>query len=710
VPIVSADPLESVKKDSSSFENDSNTKISGHSSQTDNSTAQLQKMVVTSGRRQRILESNRSVILIGPEEWLGTNKSVADVIAEHTGIQTRKYGGMGSFQTVSIRGIKGSEILVLLDGVPLNSSMGGPVDLGVINPVHLQEIEVYKGVTSSILGGSSLGGVINLKTKPLTKGSSFDLQTEIGSFSKQRIASGISKTINTDVSIYGGASFGRCENNISYLDRNNTLRGSSDWGLNDPRIDDTIRTLKNGQFRSVDFTFHPTIKMTKFKKRVVGNVYYGDIVSHKSAPESKDNETARYIEKKVVASIALQNEDSTKFEITPRLGYVFTDGVTKWDEKRDQSFSSSHGGATLGPASSGMGEHSLDGKLELKYCPYDNIKLQGLLFCEAGDAHPKYNRGINAHGDWHSRRALGGAAVDLTAKIKRFTFSTGGSLSGIYDETEGGIDGVSNHPVEPADTIIILWNGEVGISFRPFENTHIFLNGGHSTNQPSLRERFGANGAVMANPELKAEAVNAAEAGVKVNYRWIFLECATFFNRTENTVEFISDGYLIRPVNNEGSRIYGLELSSIIDITKYASVDLAATWQHAENLDITYMRKKRMMPDEPKLSIVSGVNFKPLTCLTFSYKFRYKSVYWHDLANTDLFRVPGIVNANSTEDGVFLHDFLLVWKINQNLDLRASIDNAKFGKNGSMENSIERGYQTVITPASWWNFTVAYCF
>jgi hypothetical protein len=99
-----------------------------------------------------------------------------------------------------------------------------------------------------------------------------------------------------------------------------------------------------------------------------------------------------------------------------------------------------------------------------------------------------------------------------------------------------------------------------------------------------------------------------------------------------------------------------------------------------------------------------------LTCLTFSYKFRYKSVYWHDLANTDLFRVPGIVNANSTEDGVFLHDFLLVWKINQNLDLRASIDNAKFGKNGSMENSIERGYQTVITPASWWNFTVAYCF
>jgi outer membrane cobalamin receptor len=83
----------------------------------------------------RRYESNRSVLIIGPQEGLGTNKSVADAIAEHTGIQTRKYGGMGSFQTISIRGVKGSEILVLLDGVPLNSAMGGAVDLGAINPI-----------------------------------------------------------------------------------------------------------------------------------------------------------------------------------------------------------------------------------------------------------------------------------------------------------------------------------------------------------------------------------------------------------------------------------------------------------------------------------------------------------------------------------------------------------------------------------------------
>ncbi len=48
---------------------------------------QLQKIVVTSGSHEQLLESNRSVLIIGPDEWIGTNKSVADVIAEHTGIR-----------------------------------------------------------------------------------------------------------------------------------------------------------------------------------------------------------------------------------------------------------------------------------------------------------------------------------------------------------------------------------------------------------------------------------------------------------------------------------------------------------------------------------------------------------------------------------------------------------------------------------------------
>ncbi|MBN1600947.1 MAG: TonB-dependent receptor [Chitinispirillaceae bacterium] len=672
----------------------------------DTSISQLQKIVITSGRRMRRFESNRSLLIIGPQEWIGTNKSVADVLAEHTGIQTRKYGGMGSFQTVSIRGVKGSEILVLLDGVPLNSAMGGAVDLGAINPIHLQEIEVYKGVVSSMMGGNSLGGVINLKTKPVTKKSSFDLSTEIGSFGKQRITSGVSKGFNSDLFLYGAVSFGHCENNFPYLDRNNTLWGTS----TDPRNDDTIRTLKNAQFRSFDCTIHPTVIIPQLKKRVVSNIYFSDIIRHVPAQETKENETARYCEKKVVASFSLQNEDSTRFQLTPRIGYVFTDGLTEWHgSKKDQGFGSSHG-ETVGYTSSGMAENSLDGKLEMKYYPCSTLQLQGLFYCQAGDAHPRYARGDAMHGDWHSRRALGGVAADVTALAGLFAFATGGNFSGVYDETDGGVDVVSSKVIKSSDTITLLWNAEAGISFTPFEKLKLYVNGGRYSNQPSLRERFGAKGAVMANPELKTEYVKNAEAGLKFNSRWLFLECSAFYIRCKNTIEFSSDGYLTKPVNNEGSRIYGLEFSSMIDLTKYVSVDLSSTWQKSKNLDITYRRKTRMMPDEPECSINSSLKVKPLAGISLSYSFGFKSLYYHDLANTDSYRVPAFVTTSSKEYGSFSNDLLLVWKVNRNFDIKVSVEDIYFGKNHSMANSIEKGYGTVVTPATWWNFAAGYSF
>lgn len=68
----------------------------------------LEKMVVTAGRHQKLLDASHSLSVIRAEEWAGTNKSIADIIAEQTGVQTRKYGGTGSFQTVTVGGGRGT--------------------------------------------------------------------------------------------------------------------------------------------------------------------------------------------------------------------------------------------------------------------------------------------------------------------------------------------------------------------------------------------------------------------------------------------------------------------------------------------------------------------------------------------------------------------------------------------------------------------------
>jgi iron complex outermembrane receptor protein len=73
--------------------------------------------------------------------------------------------GLGT-GSVRILGLPGQYTALLADGLPLyggSASALGPLD---ISPVDLQRVEIIKGAASSLYGGQSLGGVINMISKP----------------------------------------------------------------------------------------------------------------------------------------------------------------------------------------------------------------------------------------------------------------------------------------------------------------------------------------------------------------------------------------------------------------------------------------------------------------------------------------------------------------------------------------------------------------
>jgi outer membrane receptor for ferrienterochelin and colicins len=75
--------------------------------------------------------------------------------------------GLGT-GSVRILGLPGQYTVMLADGLPLyggSASAMGPLD---ISPVDLQRVEVIKGAASALYGGQSLGGVIDLISKPPT--------------------------------------------------------------------------------------------------------------------------------------------------------------------------------------------------------------------------------------------------------------------------------------------------------------------------------------------------------------------------------------------------------------------------------------------------------------------------------------------------------------------------------------------------------------
>ncbi len=129
-------------------------------------TREVEPVVTEAVRPGRVREDPTSfTTVIEPEAFRGEQKDLADLVGRSVGVQVRRLGGPGQRSEVSIRGSTSSQVVILLDGVRLNSAQSGAVDLSTI-PVDLVErVEISRGGGSAQVGSDAIGGVINVITR-----------------------------------------------------------------------------------------------------------------------------------------------------------------------------------------------------------------------------------------------------------------------------------------------------------------------------------------------------------------------------------------------------------------------------------------------------------------------------------------------------------------------------------------------------------------
>lgn len=123
--------------------------------------------VVSPGRRpQPAAASPASVSVLTASDLrrLGV-RTVGEAIAFVPETLARAYGGPGGLITPSIRGSSAEQVLVLLDGIPLNGVFAGTVDLSTLPIDDVERIEILRGPFSAIYGSGALGGVISIVTR-----------------------------------------------------------------------------------------------------------------------------------------------------------------------------------------------------------------------------------------------------------------------------------------------------------------------------------------------------------------------------------------------------------------------------------------------------------------------------------------------------------------------------------------------------------------
>jgi len=139
------------------------------------------------GVEQVVRETSTFATVVDTSEATSKVSSVADVLSESVGVQVRRFGGLGAFSTVSIRGSTPNQVEVYLDNVLQNPANAGLVDLGSLPLDNVERIEIYRGFAPMQLGAGSIGGAINLVTRPVAGETTNLASASYGSFDTRKV-------------------------------------------------------------------------------------------------------------------------------------------------------------------------------------------------------------------------------------------------------------------------------------------------------------------------------------------------------------------------------------------------------------------------------------------------------------------------------------------------------------------------------------------
>ncbi len=144
---------------------------------------ELGKIVITATRFPVLLkDAPGSVTVISQEEIRDSEaNNVSELLQKIAGVEVRSYGFSG-MSTLSVRGSSANQVLVMIDGRPVNLASTGSVDLSGYPLDDVERIEIARGPFSALYGSGALGGVVNIVTKNPPDASKTEAKLSFGSY------------------------------------------------------------------------------------------------------------------------------------------------------------------------------------------------------------------------------------------------------------------------------------------------------------------------------------------------------------------------------------------------------------------------------------------------------------------------------------------------------------------------------------------------
>jgi vitamin B12 transporter len=162
---------------------------------------QLKEVVITASRSPQLITDAlpHTTVLNAADIENSQSTDLTSLLQKEAGFQFTQNGGRGTSSTIFLRGAASVQVLVLVDGIPINkqdASGGASVEHLMLD--QIERVEIVRGNVSAIYGTGAIGGVVQIFTKQGGGKPRASLTAEVGSRGSSKLSAGVQTSFGVD--------------------------------------------------------------------------------------------------------------------------------------------------------------------------------------------------------------------------------------------------------------------------------------------------------------------------------------------------------------------------------------------------------------------------------------------------------------------------------------------------------------------------------
>ena len=188
----------------------------------------LDDVVVTATRTPQPRESVIADVTVIEQEEIqrGGQTTLVELLQRQAGIEITSNGGAGTTSGIFIRGTNTNHVVVVIDGVRVQSATAGTATFENLPSELIDRIEILRGPATSLYGPDAIGGVIQIFTKKGVEGFKPYASLGFGSYNTSIATGGVRGKLGS--TSYALNLVAKDTDGFSALDANNTALNDDD--------------------------------------------------------------------------------------------------------------------------------------------------------------------------------------------------------------------------------------------------------------------------------------------------------------------------------------------------------------------------------------------------------------------------------------------------------------------------------------------------